>query len=191
MVIGAGQKPKRAPESQGQFPAHHPWRAGKPQGKSRTGRPRPQHQAGQTGTHSYSKRRPVWPDSVAIARPVRNNAATSPPIPREGPRSDENFSFGAGKPDSVPPGKPGFGRHFSRSLARPRRLRAMRHTRGCGTGRPAAYFALHQTGFFLPPASPLARWALTPPFHPYPERAALRRFEPGGLFSVTLSVAAP
>ena len=44
--------------------------------------------------------------------------------------------------------------------------RRMRHTRGYGTGRPAAYFALHRTGFFVPPASPPARWALTPPFHP-------------------------
>ncbi len=44
----------------------------------------------------------------------------------------------------------------------------MRHTRGYWTGRPATYFALHQKGFFLPPTSPSARWALTPPFHPYP-----------------------
>ena len=41
----------------------------------------------------------------------------------------------------------------------------MRHTRGYWTGRPAAYFALHQTGFFLPPPLLAARWALTPPFH--------------------------
>ena len=43
----------------------------------------------------------------------------------------------------------------------------MRHTRGYRTGRPAAYFALHQTGFFVPPTLPSARWALTPPFHPF------------------------
>jgi len=61
-----------------------------------------------------------------------------------------------------------FGRHFSRLLAQPQRLRAVRHTRGYRTGRPATYFALHQTGFFVPPTSPSARWALTPPFHPYP-----------------------
>ena len=43
----------------------------------------------------------------------------------------------------------------------------MRHTRGYRAGRPAAYFALHQTGFFVPPTLPSTRWALTPPFHPY------------------------
>ena len=86
------------------------------------------------------------------------------------------LGFGAGKPDSVPPDRSGFGRHFSQaglaaslsSEARFRGRRRMRHTRGYGTGRPAAYFALHRTGFFVPPASPPARWALTPPFHPHP-----------------------
>ena len=44
----------------------------------------------------------------------------------------------------------------------------MRHTRDYRTSRPVAYFALHRTGFTLPPTSQSARWALTPPFHPYP-----------------------
>ena len=44
----------------------------------------------------------------------------------------------------------------------------MQHTRDCRTGRPVTYFALHRTGFFVPPTSPSARWALTPPFHPHP-----------------------
>lgn len=53
------------------------------------------------------------------------------------------------------------------------RLRAerapeMRHTRDRWTGRPIAYFALHRAGFTLPPTSRSARWALAPPFHPYP-----------------------
>ena len=61
-----------------------------------------------------------------------------------------------------------FGRHFSRTLARSWRLRAMQHTRGYWTGRPATYFALHRKGFVVPPTSPLARWALTPPFHYHP-----------------------
>jgi len=43
----------------------------------------------------------------------------------------------------------------------------MQHTRGYWTSRPATYFALHRKGFFVPPTSPSARWALTPPFHPY------------------------
>jgi hypothetical protein len=46
-----------------------------------------------------------------------------------------------------------------------RRRFKLQHTRGYGTGHPATYFALHRTGFFVPPTSPLARWALTPPFH--------------------------
>ncbi len=44
----------------------------------------------------------------------------------------------------------------------------MRHTRGYRTSRPATYFALHRKGFVLPPSLLPARWALTPPFHPYP-----------------------
>jgi len=43
----------------------------------------------------------------------------------------------------------------------------MRLTRGYRTGRPAAYSVLHRIGFFVPPSLPSARWALTPPFHPY------------------------
>ena len=49
----------------------------------------------------------------------------------------------------------------------------MRHTRDCWAGRPVPYFVLHRIGFSLPPASRPARWALTPPFHPYP---STRRF---------------
>ena len=90
-----------------------------------------------------------------------------------------------------------FGRHFSHALAgapcaaRLRERSGVRLTRGYWAGHPATYLVLHRTGFFVPPTSPSVRWALTPPFHPYPERAALRRVEPGGLFSVTLSVDAP
>jgi len=43
----------------------------------------------------------------------------------------------------------------------------MQHTRDYWTGRPVTYFALHRKGFVVPPTSPSARWALTPPFHPY------------------------
>jgi len=47
------------------------------------------------------------------------------------------------------------------------------------------YLVLLRMGFALPPLSPGARWALTPPFHPcpHPNRAA------GGMFSVALSIA--
>src|SRR6202795_4095054 len=46
----------------------------------------------------------------------------------------------------------------------------------------AAYLALLRLGVTVPRLLPGARWALTPPFHPYPR---IR----GGLFSVALSVA--
>ncbi len=57
-------------------------------------------------------------------------------------------------------------------------------------------FVLHHTGFFVPHRLPGGRWALTPPFHPYPASKDRRlRFprhpnplQQGGLFSVTLSV---
>ncbi len=49
-----------------------------------------------------------------------------------------------------------------------------------------SYLALHPMGFSVPPRLRLARWALTPPFHPY------RRLAPvGGMFSVALSVSRP
>lgn len=43
---------------------------------------------------------------------------------------------------------------------------------------------LLRMGFNLPRLSPAVRWALTPPFHPYPANRM-----PGGFFSVPLSVA--
>src|SRR5207245_7210404 len=46
----------------------------------------------------------------------------------------------------------------------------------------AAYLALLRLGVAVPRLLPGARWALTPPFHPYP-------WIQGGLFSVALSVA--
>src|SRR6476620_12078215 len=46
----------------------------------------------------------------------------------------------------------------------------------------AAYLALLRLGVTVPRLLPGARWALTPPFHPYP-------WIQGGLFSVALSVA--
>ena len=45
-----------------------------------------------------------------------------------------------------------------------------------------AYLALLRLGVTLPRLLPGARWALTPPFHPYPDKQ-------GGMFSVVLSVA--
>src|SRR5690606_6583386 len=57
------------------------------------------------------------------------------------------------------------------------------------TVRAPPYLALLQVGFSMPPPSPGARWALTPPFHPYRRLGFLR---PGvGIFSVALSVVRP
>lgn len=53
-----------------------------------------------------------------------------------------------------------------------------------GAGRSEVpYLALHPMGFSVPARLRLQRWALAPPFHPYPSR--------GGLFSVALSVRVP
>src|SRR3954470_9282206 len=60
-------------------------------------------------------------------------------------------------------------------------------TERCGS-HLAAYLALLRLGVTLPPLLPAARWALTPPFHPYPSNLPLGRPR-GGLFSVALSVA--
>ena len=54
----------------------------------------------------------------------------------------------------------------------------------CGS-HLAAYLALLRLGVAVPPPLPAVRWALTPPFHPYPSPLRGR----GGLFSVALSVA--
>jgi len=54
-------------------------------------------------------------------------------------------------------------------------------------GMPA-YVALLPMGFALPPALPRARWALTPPFHPY---RRVVEASGGGFFSVALSSALP
>ncbi len=59
----------------------------------------------------------------------------------------------------------------------------MRLTRDCPTGRRVPYLVLHRIGFFLPPSLPSARWALTPPFHPYPSEISNRRSEiPNGRY---------
>jgi len=81
-----------------------------------------------------------------------------------------------------------------------------------GAGRSVVpYLALHPMGFSVPPRLRSERWALTPPFHPYPalsktaepvnwfderrisESDSSPRFqkERGGVFSVALSVGTP
>ena len=60
---------------------------------------------------------------------------------------------------------------------------------GCPACRP--YLVLLPVGFAMPLALPLARWALTPPFHPYLTGDPPKRGQPGGLLSVALSLGSP
>jgi hypothetical protein len=54
-----------------------------------------------------------------------------------------------------------------------------------GTSRSSvSYLALHPMGFSVPRRLRFARWALTPPFHPYHNCSR----NSGGIFSVALSV---
>ena len=56
-----------------------------------------------------------------------------------------------------------------------------------GQSLASLYAALLQTGSAMPLPLPEARWALTPPFHPYLTEQA----RSGGLFSVALSLKLP
>ncbi len=49
------------------------------------------------------------------------------------------------------------------------------------------YSVLLPMGFTMPLPLPAARWALTPPFHPYPQATGIA----GGLLSVALSLRSP
>ncbi len=95
----------------------------------------------------------------------------------------------------------------SRVLLPPRRkgAAAAHHLSGPGSYRPGSSAAYPQAGgslpdgpstccsalllarFTVPPPSPAARWALTPPFHPHRRRTAAPRAA-GSMFSVALSV---
>jgi len=89
------------------------------------------------------------------------------------------------KPSSV---SPLFKRRWSSVWDGRRRPPLAAYPRLCRCGSHlAAYLALLRLGVTLPPLLPAARWALTPPFHPYPSETL--RPPPGGLFSVALSVA--
>ena len=64
--------------------------------------------------------------------------------------------------------------------------RKLPRLRAAGQAAQAPCYVLHRMGFIVPRSLRAGRWALTPPFHPY-----LKAHEapPGGMFSVTLSVA--
>ena len=96
------------------------------------------------------------------------------------------------KPGSVWPrfdperGSHSSGTAFACRLAQPTRM--TRPETGCrhrsrGTPRHP-YSVLLPVGFTMPPLLPAARWALTPPFHPY-------HLKGGGLLSAALSLGSP
>ena len=64
-----------------------------------------------------------------------------------------------------------------------------------GLKRPicGSYLALLPVGLAVPPLLPAARWALTPPFHPYPSGGigCPTQTRRGGFISVALSVGLP
>ena len=95
-----------------------------------------------------------------------------------------------------------FGKAVSRILSAPNRSQAERiiclsspyPEPACFRRRAASrcavpYLALHPMGFSMPRRLRFERCALTAPFHPYPNRAL--RPDPGGIFSVALSVEEP
>jgi hypothetical protein len=76
------------------------------------------------------------------------------------------------------------GRSFLSEYSRPYPLAAYPRRLGREGRSLAAYLALLRLGFTVPFMLPRTRWALTPPFHPYPRRD----IPVGGLFSVALAV---
>ncbi len=93
------------------------------------------------------------------------------------------------KPGSVrrqkPCGDHSSGTPLARRLKQPTRTTGPERAGGFPPRRP--YSVLLPVGFTMPRPLPAARWALTPPFHPYPAARGLR----GGLLSVALSLGSP
>ena len=95
-----------------------------------------------------------------------------------------------GKPNSVPPRKRGSDGHFSHpagagALPKQGATNTRKRPRLSGAGQTPRVpcFVLHHMGFVLPRRLPDGRWALTPPFHPYPVwENSLRRFLAAGRF---------
>lgn len=64
-----------------------------------------------------------------------------------------------------------------------------RNSNRTSSSLPGAYLIFQPIRFAMPRLSPGERWALTPPFHPYPYPNSYR--DRGGIFSVALSVYEP
>ena len=96
------------------------------------------------------------------------------------------------KPDSVRPGCPGLDGHFSQESCDPSpSCDGCDVTRGsarprsdCEAGGLFPCSVLHRIGFFVPPRLPSGRWALTPPFHPYPRSTLLSECRLQAVFSL-------
>src|SRR5579875_1374441 len=108
---------------------------------------------------------------------------------RQGAR---NMGQTACKPGSVPPavsrrrGGHSSGPPIAGRFARPTRTARSRDAPAQYAKRAhRPYSVLLQAGLAMPSRSPGPRWALTPPFHPYPAQYARAR---GGLLSVALSL---
>ena len=137
------------------------------------------HEPGVRGWPPPPLRGPPPPMGEDRARAARDRFASGSP-------QQERKCQTACKPGSVPPesgddhssGPPIAGR-FSRPTRTPRAVNP--------AGEPARrpYSVLLQAGLAMPSLLPETRWALTPPFHPYPRRNA------GGLLSVALSLGSP
>jgi hypothetical protein len=115
---------------------------------------------------------------------------------------DERGDQTACKPGSVPPANgrddhssgPSLAGRFSRPTRTSRAYDSP--TRARRAQRP--YSVLLLAGLAVPSLSPGPRWALTPPFHPYPPSPPATEGEPcvalaekGGLLSVALSLGSP
>jgi hypothetical protein len=84
--------------------------------------------------------------------------------------------------------------HFSSRLRGTPLARDATNTRRLAGGQPIPCSVLHRAGFAVPPRLPSARWALTPPFHPYLCGRNPLRGTPsaiGGMLSAALSVRSP
>ena len=102
----------------------------------------------------------------------------------------EKESLGVCKPDSVHPC--GLCGHFSRAPrgSVPCRSRVQLIPGGLLAGKATLpLFVLHRAGFTMPSSSPPRRWALTPPFHPYPcgRFVFCGTFRPAGLNQPSLA----
>ena len=107
-------------------------------------------------------------------------------------KPDENAGQTACKPGSVPAVKRWMAIPLGRPLPNASRDRPGRRRGNTAAGCPACrpYLVLLPVGFAVPLPLPVARWALTPPFHPCLTVAA-EAGQPGGLFSVALSLGSP